>query len=117
MLVGDAFGFIDPVYSTGVFLAVKSGEMAADALCEAFRSDDFSPERLGGWQAEYVQGLELFRKLVYAFYTPGFSFARFLKQHPQFRTHLVDMLIGDVFKPGLDEMFEAMGEVLPPPDI
>ena len=31
VLVGDAFGFMDPIYSSGVLLAFKSGELAADA--------------------------------------------------------------------------------------
>ncbi len=38
VLVGDAFGFLDPVYSSGVFLALKSGEMAADAIIEGLAS-------------------------------------------------------------------------------
>jgi flavin-dependent dehydrogenase len=114
VLVGDAFGFIDPVYSSGVFLALKSGELAADAIHESLNTRDFSAESLGRWQAEYVRGLEMFRKLVYAFYTPEFSFAQFLKKHPEFKGHLVDILIGNVFRPGLSDMFEAMGDVAPP---
>ncbi|MCH8830128.1 MAG: tryptophan 7-halogenase [Planctomycetes bacterium] len=108
VLVGDACGFIDPVYSSGVFLALKTGEFAADAIHAALRNDDLSGERLGSWEQEYRNGLELFRKLVYAFYEPGFSFGQFLKEYPQYRSHLVDILIGDVFKPGLAEMFEAI---------
>ena len=34
VLVGDAFGFLDPLYSSGVLLALKSGQLAADAICE-----------------------------------------------------------------------------------
>ena len=34
VLVGDAFGFLDPLYSSGVLLALKSGELAADAVVE-----------------------------------------------------------------------------------
>ena len=34
VLVGDAYGFLDPVYSSGVFLALKSGEMAADSILD-----------------------------------------------------------------------------------
>jgi flavin-dependent dehydrogenase len=34
--IGDAFGFLDPLYSSGVLLALKSGEMAADAIVEGF---------------------------------------------------------------------------------
>lgn len=114
LLVGDAFGFIDPVYSSGVYLALKSGELAADAIDHALKKNDLSAETLGAWQPEYIQGLEMFRKLVYAFYTPEFSFAQFLRQHPEFKGHLVDILIGNVFRPGLSEMFDAMGEVAPP---
>lgn len=116
VLTGDAFGFIDPVYSSGVYLAMKSGEYAADAVHAAFESSDFSGETLGAWQDDYNSGVENFRKLVYAFYTPGFSFGSFLKAHPQFRSNLVDILIGDVFKPGVSDMFDAMGEVIPPSD-
>jgi flavin-dependent dehydrogenase len=37
VLVGDAFGFLDPLYSSGVLLALKSGELAADAISEGLR--------------------------------------------------------------------------------
>lgn len=114
VLTGDAFGFIDPVYSSGVFLAMKSGEYAADAIHMAFEKNTFSREILGSWKDEYNAGVENFRKLVYAFYTPGFSFGKFLKEFPQYQSNLVDILIGDVFKPEVGEMFEAMGEVVPP---
>ncbi|GAB4142618.1 MAG: NAD(P)/FAD-dependent oxidoreductase [Planctomycetaceae bacterium] len=116
VLVGDAFGFIDPVYSTGVFLALKSGEFAADAIHEALLTGDCSASRLGSWQDKYVAGLELFKKLVHAFYLPGFSFGSFLREHPQFRTNLVDILIGDVYKPGVGEIFEVMDQFLANPD-
>ena len=39
VLIGDAFGFIDPVYSSGVFLALKSGELAADAIIGGLRCE------------------------------------------------------------------------------
>jgi flavin-dependent dehydrogenase len=113
VMVGDAFGFIDPVYSTGVFLALKSGEFAADAIDVAIKADDLSAERLGEWQATHHEGVMLFRKLVYAFYDPNFSFGRFLKANPQYRKNVTDMLIGDVFKPGVGDIFDAMGEVVP----
>lgn len=112
--VGDAFSFIDPVYSSGVHLALKSGEYAADAAHEALEANDLSGERLGSWRAEYADGVENFRKLVYAFYAPDFSFGTFLRTYPHFRKPVVDILVGDVFKPGFDEMFAAMGDAIPP---
>ncbi|RMG40685.1 MAG: FAD-binding protein [Planctomycetota bacterium] len=116
VLCGDAAGFIDPVYSSGVFLALKSGEMVADAIHEGLRRDDLSPQQLRTWYPTYRTGVENFRRLVYAFYTPGFSFGSFLREYPHCHNHIADILMGDVFKPELAELFEYMGEVLPPSD-
>ena len=111
VLVGDAFGFLDPVYSTGLFLALKSGEMASDAINEAFEKDDFSGERLGIFGSEFVRGLEAFRKLVYAFYTRDFSFAQFLRRFPECQQGIVDILSGNVFIKDVSAIFEPMGQM------
>lgn len=115
--IGDAFGFLDPIYSTGVFLALKSGELAADSINEAFEQNDFSAERLGSWGPKINQGIETFRKLDYAYYTHGFSFAKFMRKYPQYRDNIIDILTGNVFRPGIDDLFEPMAEFanIPPP--
>ena len=110
ILIGDAFGFVDPVYSTGVFLALKSGEMAADTIVEAIEAGDLGGSRLGSFAPDLVAGIEAMRKLVYAFYTPGFSFADFVKSHPRHRDRLVDLLTGNVFKEGVTDIFDDMKE-------
>ena len=115
VLVGDAFGFLDPVYSTGLFLALKSGEMAADVIIEAFRKDDFSESQLGSFGPAFVDGMEAFRKLVYAFYTKEFSFARFLSEYPEHQGGIVDILSGDVFRKDVTHIFPAMAEMCPLP--
>jgi len=114
VLVGDAFGFVDPVYSSGVFLALKSGELAADAIVAALERNDCSADALGGWQPEFIQGMDMFKRLVYAFYTPGFSFGSFLKDFPEYQQHLTDLLVGKVFRPGIGDIFQAMGDIRPP---
>ncbi len=111
VLIGDAFGFLDPVYSTGLFLALKSGEMAADAIIEAFRENDFSETRLGSFGQTFVNGMEAFRKLVYAFYTKEFSFARFLSEYPQHLGGIVDILSGDVYRRDVTHIFPAMSKM------
>ena len=107
VLVGDAFGFLDPVYSSGVFLALKSGEWAADAITDGLSRDDVSAAQLGRWSSEYLRGLHRMRELVCAFYE-GFSFGSFLRRYPQYRGHITDLLIGDLFKESVDEVFPAM---------
>ena len=118
VLVGDAFGFLDPVYSTGLFLAFKSGEMAADVIIEAFEKNDFSEAQLGSFGPAFVEGMEAFRKLVYAFYTKEFSFARFLSEYPEHQGGIVDILSGDVFRKDVTHIFPAMAEMCPlPPEV
>jgi flavin-dependent dehydrogenase len=108
VLAGDALGFIDPIYSTGVFLALKSGEMAADAAVSALAADDPSGERLGAHLPALRRGIEALRRLVYAFYDEGFSFAEFLAEHPDCRESLVHMLMGDVLTHPMDRLLAAL---------
>jgi flavin-dependent dehydrogenase len=117
IIIGDAYGFLDPIYSSGVLLALKMAELAADSIHDAFQHDDFSAARLGQYQAKLDRGIESMRKLVYAFYNDGFSFSGFLRKYPDERTHIINLLIGDVFKEGVDEVYGPMSEFaeIPPP--
>ncbi len=108
VLVGDAFGFLDPIYSSGMLLALKSGELAADATIAALAAEDPSAERLGTFEPTLRAGMASFRQLIYAFYTPDFNFARFLKRFPQHRLAVVDILIGDVFDRDFSALFEDL---------
>lgn len=110
VLIGDAFGFLDPMYSSGVFLALKSGEMAADTIHEALAHNDTSAQRLSQWGNALADGMTSIRKLVYAFYTKDFSFGKFLKMHPEYKGNLTDLLIGNVFRPSVDEVFTPMNQ-------
>ena len=116
VLVGDAYGFLDPVYSSGVFLALKSGEMAADAIHEAIVNDDFSAERLGSWGDAFIPGMEAIRKLVYAFYTKEFSFSRFLDAHPECLDGIVDILSGKIYMNDVTPIFGPMGKMCDLPE-
>lgn len=108
VLIGDAFTFLDPIYSSGVFLALKSGELAADAVHAALAAGDVSAARLGGWGDAFYAGVQNIRKLVYAFYTKGFSFGQFNREHPEQKRNLVNLLIGDVFRPERAAIFDTM---------
>jgi flavin-dependent dehydrogenase len=46
LLVGDAFAFLDPVFSSGLMLALKSGVMAGDEVHRAHGGEKFRPATL-----------------------------------------------------------------------
>ncbi|MGH8188224.1 MAG: NAD(P)/FAD-dependent oxidoreductase, partial [Steroidobacteraceae bacterium] len=68
VLVGDAFGFLDPLYSSGVLLALKSGELAADAIVEGLAANDTSAAQLGKWGPNFNEGVDRMRRLVCEYY-------------------------------------------------
>lgn len=108
VLAGDALTFLDPVFSSGVFLALKSGELAADAVDAALRAEDTSAERFEDYGRTVLSGVESMRKLVYAFYDTSFSFGKLIREHPDIRGDLTDCLIGRLFN-DFDTLFKAVG--------
>jgi flavin-dependent dehydrogenase len=115
VLIGDAFGFLDPLYSSGVLLALKSGEMAADAIVEGLANDDTSAEQLGKWGPSLNDGIDRMRRLVCEYYN-GFSFGNFMREHPDMRGTVTDLLIGDLFTDKVDKVWEPMEEMYPDQD-
>ena len=97
VLVGDAWGFIDPIYSSGVYFALQSATLAADCIVDGLRRNDLSARVLGGWEPGFSRQTNLIRKLVYAFYSGEFRVGKFIQEHPQHQSELVDLLIGRVF--------------------
>ncbi len=113
VLVGDAFQFLDPLYSSGVLLALKSGELAADAIIDGLKSEDTSAARLGAWGPMFNTGVDRMRRLVCEYYA-GFSFGRFVKQYPELTGTVTDLLIGDLFTDRVDKVWEPMESLYAP---
>ncbi len=109
VLAGDAFSFLDPVFSSGVFLALQSGVMVGDAVDAALTAGDTSAGRFAVYGDELCNGIEAMRKLVYAFYDTSFSFGRVLKKHPELKGDLTDCLIGNLSK-DFGPLFDAVSE-------
>ncbi len=103
IMVGDAFGFLDPIFSTGVYLAMDSAERAAAVVVGALRE----PRRQAALQRRYARftrrGQRQLAWFIFRFTSP--AMAR-LFAHPrdllQVEQAMVSMLAGDVFdSPGV----------------
>jgi flavin-dependent dehydrogenase len=113
VLVGDAFGFLDPLYSSGVLLALRSGEMAAEAIVDGLARGETSGAQLGRWGAEFNQGIDRMRRLVCEYYA-GFSFGEFVRRYPELRGTITDLLIGDLFTGRVDKVWPPMESLYEP---
>lgn len=112
VIIGDAFAFLDPLYSSGVLLALKSGQLAADAIAEGLRNDDLSAAQLGKWGPDFNQGIDRMRRLVCEFYD-GFSFGRLMRERPDLRGTVTDLLIGDLFTDRVDTVWQPIEQLYP----
>ncbi|MFZ4763726.1 MAG: NAD(P)/FAD-dependent oxidoreductase [Roseimicrobium sp.] len=114
VLAGDAFCFLDPVFSSGVFLAFKSGEMAAEAVDMALSKGVFTADQFDGYGKTLCSHIETMRRIVYAFYDENFSFGKLIKAHPDLRGRLTDCLIGDMSQE-FQCLFEAIRDIAETP--
>lgn len=108
VFVGDAWGFIDPLYSSGVYFALKSGEFAADAIVEGLQTGDLSGAQLGKWSEEFDVATNWVRKLVLAFYTGQFRVGQFMREYPHHQRNFTDILIGRIFYPEVGNIFHDL---------
>jgi flavin-dependent dehydrogenase len=70
--VGDAAGFMDPIFSAGVFLAMHSGQLAATIIDQSLDRGDDGTRRLQAYERKMFSAMRLYWKMVEHFYTTPF---------------------------------------------
>ena len=115
VLVGDAFAFLDPVFSSGIYFALKSGELAGDAVHAALGEGDVSANRFSNYAERMCGEIEAMRKLVYAFYNRDFNFGRLIRENPDARGELTDCLIGNLDR-DFTQLFDAIAKLAGVPE-
>lgn len=106
-LVGDSGRFIDPIFSSGVFLSMKSGKMVADALHTMFATEGPADHKPIVDVYEQIDGAyDLVYRLISLFYDPhAISFAEagmaFMSEHKEHEDAMAAghyILAGDFFE-------------------
>jgi len=70
--VGDAVTFVDPIFSTGVFIAMRSAELAATEILRAFRDNRFEAARFARYERRVKKGVRPFLRFIRSYYDPAF---------------------------------------------
>ena len=98
MMVGDAFAFVDPVFSSGVYLAMCGAEQAAQAVEMALRQPAAEKALLRRLEKRYRNGIRRFSFFIYRFNDPVME--RLFRQPSnrlQIEQGMISMLAGDLF--------------------
>jgi flavin-dependent dehydrogenase len=101
LLAGDAGSFLDPVFSTGVAIALESGVEAAQAVEAGLKSGDLSARRFASYQRRQRQRFLAFRRFVLGFYTPEFRDLFFAKEPPQHMFRALITMFAGYWRPPL----------------
>jgi flavin-dependent dehydrogenase len=99
LMVGDAYAFIDPVFSTGVYLAMNSAFRAADAVATVLRDPRQAERAVARFDAEVQRGIDRFSWFIYRMNQPAL---RDLFMNPRnilrLQEAMMSLLSGDVFR-------------------
>lgn len=72
LAVGDAIAFVDPIFSAGVYIAMQSAELAAEAVGRAFETGRFEARRFRAYERRVARGMRPFFRFIHGYYRPAF---------------------------------------------
>lgn len=68
--VGDAAGFLDPIFSSGVYMAMLSGKLGAEAILQSMRSGSSRP--FARYEKNFFRAMKFYWEMIEGFYTTSF---------------------------------------------
>jgi FADH2 O2-dependent halogenase len=96
MLIGDAARFVDPIFSSGVSVALYSAKVAAERIQEAFKENDFSEAVFKPYEVRVRKGVSIWYEFISIYYKLLPCFTYFI-QNKQYRQQLFQLLQGEVY--------------------
>jgi len=72
LAVGDAISFVDPIFSGGVYIALRTGQLAADAIVKAFETGRFAARQFAAYERRARRGVAPLFKFIHKYYEPAF---------------------------------------------
>ncbi len=101
VMIGDAFAFVDPVFSSGVYLAMNSAQFAADVVDSSLRDPAAAAHLNRAFERRVRRGLKTFQWMIYRMTSP---IMRDLIMYPRnifgIQRAVISFLAGDVYEAG-----------------
>jgi flavin-dependent dehydrogenase len=100
VMVGDAGAFLDPVFSSGVFLTMKSAQLVAGDILRAFRENDFRAHQFASYEKRIRGAQKIFFKFIKGWYDPAFLDLFFYPRNIfGLKSAITTMLAADLYDP------------------
>lgn len=111
LVIGDAARFVDPIFSSGVSVAMHSAKFATEAIVEAAKTGDYRGEAFEGYEKTTKEGVAIWYDFIRLYYKLLPAFTRFI-QEPEHRLGLLRLLQGDVYDREEVPVLEAMRDFI-----
>lgn len=111
VLVGDAARFVDPIFSSGVSVALYSAKFASERIRVAVERSDFSAEILRPYEERLKRGTKIWYEFISVYYKLLPLFTHFI-QNEKYRHQVLQLLQGDVYDRDSVPVLDAMREYI-----
>lgn len=111
LIIGDAARFVDPIFSSGISVALHSAKFASERIKCALEAGDFSAEIFKPYEEKLRVGVEIWYEFIRLYYKLLPLFTHFI-QKPEYRLQLFRLLQGEVFERQEVPVLEAMRQYI-----
>lgn len=111
VMIGDAARFVDPIFSSGVSIALSSAKFAARDILEASEAGDYGETRFDRFETTMRRGCENWYEFIQLYYRLNVLFTYFVNK-PKYRIDLLRLLAGDVWDEEKPEVLGRMRDVV-----
>lgn len=110
VLIGDAARFVDPIFSSGVSVALNSARLACQDIIAAARAGDFGKHRFAAYESKLRRAVRNWYEFISMYYRLNILFTAFV-QDDRYRIDVLKMLQGDVYEDE-PEVLATMREIV-----
>jgi FADH2 O2-dependent halogenase len=111
VLVGDAARFVDPIFSTGVSIALNSARFASADIIRAAEKGDFSKQSFQTFETTLRRGTKNWYEFISVYYRLNVLFTAFV-QDERYRLDVLKLLQGDVYDEDEPEVLKKMKKIV-----
>jgi flavin-dependent dehydrogenase len=100
IMVGDAYSFIDPMFSTGVYVAMSSAFLGADVVSASLHEPKKAARAFKAFDSRIRRALDAYSWYIYRMNTPALRTMLLTTTNPfRLEEALLSLMAGDVFRP------------------
>jgi 1H-pyrrole-2-carbonyl-[peptidyl-carrier protein] chlorinase len=107
LLIGDAARFVDPIFASGISIAMQSSKFASEDIIKALANDKYDKSQFKNYEKRIMQGCKNWHDFITLYYRLNVMFTYFLTKK-EYRVEVIKFLQGDVYDDGDPEFLKVM---------